>query len=224
MAKPKTTKAQANNASLTCTECGTRNCSRLEQKFPGFCLTESADPKQVTQIVRRLRGNSLDARMARASAEMEGEFYGKATRVEEIAIFAKRVGAKRIGVASCMGLIEESCTFVKVLRAHQLEPYTVVCKVGAVDKTEIGLPDRAKIRPGTHESMCNPILQARLLNAQKTQLNVLVGLCVGHDSLFIKYSKAPVTTLIVKDRVLGHNPAAALYTCNFYYRRLLNPE
>ena len=218
MTKAKTPK------SLTCSECGTRNCARRDQKFPAFCLTESTDPKQLKTLVRQLRGNSLDARMARASAEIEGEHYSKATRVEEIVLFAKRIGARRIGVASCMGLIEESRLFVKVLRAHGLEPYTVVCKVGGVDKTEIGLKEKDKIRPGGHESMCNPILQAKLLNAEKTELNVVVGLCVGHDSLFFRHSKAPVTTLIVKDRVLGHNPAAALYTCGFYYKRLLNPE
>ena len=75
----------------------------------------------------------------------------------------------------------------------------------------------------SYEAICNPILQAQLLNEQKTDLNVIVGLCVGHDSLFIKHSDAPVTTLITKDRVLGHNPAAALYTSNFYYQRLLQP-
>ena len=37
-------------------------------------------------------------------------------------------------------------------------------------------------------------------------MNFLVGLCVGHDSLFIKYSEAPRTTLVTKDRVLAHNP------------------
>lgn len=219
MAKPKPAKSL-----LTCSECGTTNCSQRQQKFPDFCLTEAADPKVVADIVRRLKGNSLDARMARASAEIEGEYYGRATRVEEIVMFAKRIGAERIGIASCLGLIEESRIFVKVLRANKLEPYTVVCKVGAVDKTEIGLPEKVKIHGGGHESMCNPIMQAKLLNAHKTQLNVLVGLCVGHDSLFIKYSKAPVTTLIVKDRVLAHNPAAALYTSRFYYKRLLNPQ
>ena len=72
--------------------------------------------------------------------------------------------------------------------------------------------------------MCNPVLQARLLNEKQTELNVLVGLCVGHDTLFIRHSAAPVTTLIVKDRVLCHNPVAALYTSNTYYKRLLEPE
>jgi uncharacterized metal-binding protein len=93
-----------------------------------------------------------------------------------------------------------------------------------VDKTKIGVPEEKKVRPGNFEALCNPILQAELLNRKKTQLNVIVGLCVGHDTLFIKHSEAPVTTLITKDRVLGHNPAAALYTSGFYYKRLLHPD
>ena len=51
-------------------------------------------------------------------------------------------------------------------------------------------------------------------------MNIIVGLCVGHDMLFAKYSDAPVTTLVGKDRVTGHNPAAVLYGQNFYYKRL----
>jgi uncharacterized metal-binding protein len=70
--------------------------------------------------------------------------------------------------------------------------------------------------------MCNPILQAKTLNEEHTELNVVIGLCVGHDSLFYKYSEAPVTTLVVKDRVLGHNPVAALYQTKAYYSRLLS--
>ena len=69
--------------------------------------------------------------------------------------------------------------------------------------------------------MCNPIMQAKLLNDARTDLNVVVGLCVGHDSLFYKYSEAMVTTAVTKDRVLGHNPAAALYTAESYYKKKL---
>lgn len=69
--------------------------------------------------------------------------------------------------------------------------------------------------------MCNPILQAKILNNEKTDLNVVIGLCVGHDSLFYKYSDALTTTLITKDRVLAHNPAGALYQTNTYYKKLL---
>ena len=84
----------------------------------------------------------------------------------------------------------------------------------------IGLTDEEKIRPGGFESLCNPIGQAKLLNEAGTGLNVVVGLCVGHDSLFFQHSEAPVTVLVAKDRVTGHNPAAALYTSHSYYRRL----
>ena len=72
--------------------------------------------------------------------------------------------------------------------------------------------------------MCNPVLQAKLLNAAKTDLNVVMGLCVGHDSLFYKYSEALTTTGVTKDRVLGHNPAAALYMADGYYKKLMEEE
>ncbi len=208
----------------SCSECGPLNCYRREKNFPDFCLTEAVDRRELEAIVEHLRGDNLDARMARAAAEIEGMYYCKATRVEEIILFARRIGASRIGVATCRGLIQEARSFVKVLRAKGLEAFTVVCKIGAVDKTEIGVANEVKIQKDTYEAMCNPILQAKTLNARKTELNVLVGLCVGHDSLFIKYSEAPVTTLVTKDRVLAHNPVAALYQTHSYYRRLLDPK
>ena len=64
----------------------------------------------------------------------------------------------------------------------------------------------------------------RVINRAHTDLNVVIGLCVGHDSLFYKYADAYSTTLITKDRVTGHNPAAALYTANSYYRKKLMPD
>ena len=191
------------------------NCYREERTFPDVCLTEAIEPDKLDGITDQYRGESQDAKIARASAEVEGTYYGQLTRVEEIIAFANRIGAKKIGLATCIGLSEETKIFVKALKINGLEPYSVICKIGSVDKSEIGIEDDFKIQKGSHESMCNPILQARLLNEQKTDLNVIIGLCVGHDSLFIKYSDAPVTTLITKDRVLGHNPAAALYTSGF---------
>ena len=94
------------------------------------------------------------------------------------------------------------------------------CKTGAVDKSEIGIPDELKLNRGCgHESMCNPILQAKVLAAQGTDLNILIGLCAGHDTLFLRHSQAPVTVMIVKDRVLAHNPVGALYTATTGYSR-----
>ncbi len=59
-----------------------------------------------------------------------------------------------------------------------------------------------------------------MLDAAGTQLNVVIGLCVGHDRLFFMHSQAPTTVLVAKDRVLGHNPVAALYNSHSCYSRL----
>jgi uncharacterized metal-binding protein len=200
------------------------NCYRRDKTFPGFCLTENTSPGEINATTQIYRKKGIDSRLARSAAEIEGLYYGRLTRVEETIAFARRIGARRIGIATCIGLIAEARIFSKILEAHGLEPVSVICKVGAVDKSEIGIPNNLKVKPGAHESLCNPVLQARILNRHKTGLNVMIGLCVGHDALFIRHAKAPTTTLIVKDRVLGHNPAAALHCAGFYYRRLLHPE
>ncbi len=65
--------------------------------------------------------------------------------------------------------------------------------------------------------------QAGLFGEQRTELNVIVGMCVGHDALFVRHSGAPVTSLVVRDVRLRHNPAAALYTRNSYLKSALYP-
>lgn len=208
----------------SCSECGQLNCYRHDKQYPSFCATEAADPALVESTRQAYAGPDLDGRLARAAAEVEGRYYGRISRCEEIVAFAHRIGAKRIGIATCFGLIEESRVFAKILRLAGLDPVTVLCKVGSVDKESIGIPDQLKVKPGAFEAACNPILQAKNLNAEKTDLNVIVGLCVGHDSLFTRHSEAPVTTLVTKDRLLGHNPAAALYTLHSYSKRILDEQ
>ncbi|ACF11236.1 Protein of unknown function DUF1847 [Chlorobaculum parvum NCIB 8327] len=205
----------------SCKDCRPMSCYRKEKRLPDECVAGSLDEQKIDECLDQYRGEGIDARIARAAAEVEGLYYGKLTRAEEIVAFANRLGAKKIGLAMCVGLAEEARIFSKVLRANGLEPFAVLCKAGAVDKGEIGIEDELKLQPGTHESLCNPVLQARLMNEHGTGLNVIIGLCVGHDSLFTKHSDAPATTLIVKDRVLAHNPAAALYTSGSYYKRLM---
>ena len=93
------------------------------------------------------------------------------------------------------------------------------CKAGMQKKVGVGIPERCEV---VGENMCNPILQAKLLNAAGTDLNILMGLCVGHDSMFYKYSEALVTTLVSKDRVLAHNTIAAIYQSDKYLTRVYN--
>jgi len=94
---------------------------------------------------------------------------------------------------------------------------SISCKCGEQKKADIGI---GKFCHVTGVNMCNPVMQAKYLNKKKTDLNVLIGLCVGHDSLFYKYADAPVTTLVSKDRVLAHNTVAALYQADKYLHLL----
>jgi uncharacterized metal-binding protein len=160
-------------------------------------------------------------RMAFASALVESEGYAKWTRVEETMEFARRMRFKRVGVACCAGLTDEGRTLADVLGSNGFDVTFVFCKTGGVPKETLGLKDAQKVRPGSFEPMCNPVAQAMIMNEKKTQLNVIVGLCVGHDATFIKYSDAPVTVLVAKDRVLCHNPVGALYNAKGYYKQKL---
>ena len=146
-------------------------------------------------------------------------------RVEEVAEFAKKMGYSHLGIAFCIGLRSEAHTLTEILENRGFEVVSVCCKVGAVAKEAIGIKRESKITgPDSWEAMCNPIAQAKILNAHETDFNIAVGLCVGHDSLFFKYADSPTTVLIAKDRVFGHNPSAGLYLSKSYYRKLLRKE
>ena len=200
---------------LSCVDCGTQNCKFKTRTYPDFCLTTNLSEEDANWAAERYEEDRNHEVMV-ASAEVEFEGYCQWTRVQEIMEFARKIGAKKIGIANCIGLINEARIFARILRANGFEAYSVVCKVEGRAKSSMGIPEKCEqIGP----AMCNPILQARLLNQAKTDLNVVIGLCVGHDSLFYRYSDAYVTTLVTKDRVTGNNPAAALYTANSYYKK-----
>jgi len=149
-----------------------------------------------------------------AATAIEGQYYCKETRLGETILFAKKLGYKKIGLAFCIGLSEEAGIIEEILSRH-FDVVSVCCKVSGINKQDFGLQ---QIDPDDREVMCNPAGQAQLLNEADTHLNIICGLCVGHDAIFNKTSKAPVTTLIAKDRVLAHNPAAAVY-CRYIRRR-----
>lgn len=202
---------------LSCVDCGTQNCKYKTRTYPEFCPTTHLDPEDMEWALERYDEDRNHEIMV-ASAEVEYEGYCRLTRVEEIMKFARKINAHKIGIANCIGLVNEARIFARILRANGFEPYSVICKVAGKAKSSIGIPKECE---NIGAAMCNPILQARLLNNAHTDLNVVIGLCVGHDSLFYKYSDAYVTTLVTKDRVTGNNPAAALYTANSYYRKKL---
>lgn len=196
---------------------------------PGNCPS-SEYAEVIEESFAGYRADGDEARLARVAARVEGMCYLKQpgsdavvprwTRVEDTVALAKLMGWKRIGIATCIGLLEESRQLSLILTAQGLEPVSVCCKAGSIDKLELGISEADKVRPGTFEPACNPVAQAEILNRSGTDMNAIVGLCVGHDMLFTRHSAAPVTTLVCKDRVTGHNPVAALYGQSFYFKRL----
>lgn len=142
------------------------------------------------------------------------------TRIVETCEFAHRMGFTRLGLVFCVGLRKEAAIVDDIFRKNGFDVVSVCCKAGRTTKDLIGLGDDDKIFQETDEAMCNPVFQALVLNEEETELNVLLGLCVGHDSLFFKYASAYTTVLAVKDRVTGHNPLAAVYLHESYYRKL----
>ncbi|MDR1946487.1 MAG: DUF1847 domain-containing protein [Desulfovibrio sp.] len=194
--------------------------TRDEAKYPAFCLTKNTDAVLLRDALQSYADDPELLRIAYESAVLEADSYGKLTRVEETIEFIHRMKYRKIGIASCVGLMPETSVFSAILKREGVENYTAGCKIGAVDKTAVGVPEKKKLNGGCgHESMCNPVMQAKKLAEQKTDFNIVIGLCVGHDSLFLRHSEAPTTVMIVKDRVLGHNPVAALYTANGMYSR-----
>jgi len=208
---------------LECSKCSKQACwSNAPQSGPDFCPTKTKR-ETIKEALDLYREDPEIRKMAIAAARTEGRSYMKWTRVEDTIDFAREMGYRKLGIATCIGLIAESRILTKILETKGFEVISICCKNGAIAKEEIGLKDSEKAIPGSFEPICNPVAQAKLLDDAGSELNILVGLCVGHDSLFIKNSKAPVTVLIAKDRMTCHNPAAALYGTSFYYRRLLLP-
>ncbi|MBI4182469.1 MAG: DUF1847 domain-containing protein [Proteobacteria bacterium] len=193
-----------------------------KERGPGFCPSKVDD--EGIACAYAAYDDPEVRRIAQAAAVIEAEGYCKWTRVEEICAFAKKLGLRKIGIACCIAFADQARVLSGILESHGFAVASVACKHGGFAKESIGLSDANKVRPGGHESMCNPVSQAELLNRAGCELNILLGLCVGHDSLFFRHSKGLVTVLAVKDRVLAHNPLGALALAETYYSRVWGPD
>lgn len=209
-----------------CAHCKPKYCSQGktdESLLPDFCpiknfrsliqkTTEKYKRKEIQPFYISSALTEKEAYDEKAARE-DGKTVPVRPRIKEVAEFAKKIGVKKIGIAFCSGLSDEAARANSILEKHGFKICSAICSCGSIDKSELGVPAEYKIRdPKEFEAACNPLLQAALLNQAETGINIIIGLCVGHDMLFTMNSKAPVTTLIVKDRFTGHNPLVSLYT------------
>lgn len=218
-----------------CAKCAVvEKICRLEKgRGPSWCPTKK-EKAAVAEALERYDDPEIKE-FARAASVQEGACYAMReakpfvmiptkSRIEELIEFSNRMGFKKLGLAFCGGLTHEASILSEILEKQGFEVISVSCKVGAVPKERIGVKDDEKIRIGEFESMCNPISQAKILNRAGTDFNIMLGLCIGHDSLFLKFIKGLTTVFAVKDRVMGHNPIGALYTSKSYYQRFKKME
>jgi len=193
------------SSSINCAECTSRACVR------GGAFPEGCPSVVMPEVVRSgIAKTALDAFacrvMAAASAAIRTDDGNLRNRMEETIALCKEMGFLKIGIAFCVALAKEARVVASALSNAGFEVVPVCCKVGRV-----GFKDLC-VETACHEkgSSCNPVTQAEIMNAHATDLNIVLGLCVGHDILFARYSRSPITTLVVKDRALRHNPIAAM--------------
>jgi len=208
-----------------CAKCSGAYCSKIPLEeinktiLPEYCPMKTSE-ERIKSVIERY-GHDDVKRIYVPATITEKEAYESIRgvcmavrpRIKELIEFGKLIYAKKMGVAFCAGMQDEAARIVAILERSGFAVASVRCKCGGTDKTKLDVAKEYKIGdPLKFEAACNPVLQAQLLNDAGTDINVIVGLCLGHDMLFTMNSKAPVTTLIVKDRLLGHNPVIALYS------------
>jgi len=222
--------------SAKCSKCGVFACIENKQfNAPKFCPMNTREEVLNAALKQYFDPDDQKMMSAAACTVIKG-IKNSWTRIEDVINFAREMEYKKLGIATCIALISESRILTEMLEIKEFEVKSVCCKSGSNFEGDIGLQDinlkldfestnNLNVNSGGQKDipLCNPIGQAFLLNNEKTDLNILLGLCTGHDALFIKHSEAPVTPLIVKDRLTLHNPAAVLYGSNHFFSRLMSP-
>jgi uncharacterized metal-binding protein len=138
----------------------------------------------------------------------EDAFERGVNRVQEIKNFARNAGIKRIGIGHCVSFPKEK-EAVKQFLSDEFEVFSIDCKCGRVPMHEM-------LGGASNSIMCNPAGQAEYLKENNTELNISMGLCVGHDMVFNQKSSAPVTVLLIKDHANRQNPMESIKTLNDY--------
>ena len=160
------------------------------------------------ELICMYRDNSESGRIARAAEAANSSIQ---TRVEDIISLAEAMGSKKLGIATCVCLLGESRTLAKILRKRGFDVFGVCCKVAGTKKACVGITEEQLAGFKTGPIMCNPIMQAKLLSNENTDLNIVMGLCAGSDALFVSNAAAMTTIMINKDRLTCNNPAVTLY-------------
>ena len=194
------------NEKLSSCLCAKQQCWRgKDLKIPGYC--QANNYLEEIEKTKKEYAKPENNQIYDAACVVGAVKDGFRPRVEEALHFSKQLNLTQIGFATCVAFKYEIEVLERLFTQEGFQVYCVSCQIGRVSAVDRDLPHLNEYV----NAACNPIAQARILNSAGTELNFIVGLCLGHDILFTQHSKAPVSTLIVKDRMTGNNPSAALY-------------
>lgn len=207
----------------TCANCKVQAC--IEKDGGGKALPKNCpmnNEKYLKEIFQEYKKPEINkfyvATKSPGSRSGAAMFTPRLRRVIDV---CKMLGYKKLGLAFCVGFDKEADLYSKILRQHGFEVVSVACCNGGFNVADHGveLPEGCDF-----DAACNPIGQARLLNEEKVDFNLVMGLCCGHDSLFLKHAEAMSTVIAVKDPATGHCPTKVLYLYDQYYERYFRPD
>jgi uncharacterized metal-binding protein len=198
------------------------NCDSMSHCTVGRASTTldncpmKVSPEIYKEARRIYETNEFIKKSTNVASIVEAEGYIRNPRLKDTIEYALGMGYKKLGLIFCVGLLREAERIAEILKKYKFDVVSVCCKTGSFKKVDLGVPEEYTMMSKTGYRIgfvsCNPVCQALLVNKAETEMNILCGLCVGHDITFTHLSEAPVTTLIAKDRSAPHNPAAVLFS------------
>jgi uncharacterized metal-binding protein len=195
--------SQISTIDIDCLNCEDRICLRGDECYLCSMCSKS------DLSAERLR---ILLSVANVSRGHEGELC----RLAELVSFCLTMKYERVGIAFCIDLLKQAEIVAGILRRF-VKVLPVCCQVRSGHEKIASMENRTdtvSIQP-SGRIPCNPVAQAEILNRAGTDLNVILGLSIGADCLFIQMSKAPVTTLFVKDKSAEDNPICIAYSKNY---------
>lgn len=188
---------------MPCSMCEERPCMSEGGSRPDGCPEEDKHQHCSNESRERLYGYLWHLR------------ENPTDRIGEVMEYARFKGYTKLGVVFCSGLKRETEFLLDIIKKEGFQVASVMCKAGGAARSGSDGSADNSINTETGYSIdsaqSNPVGQALTLNREEVQLNLIIGLCVGHDTLFMKYADAPSVTIVAKDRTAAHNPAAILY-------------
>jgi uncharacterized metal-binding protein len=178
---------------MNCTACDNEVC----RKQQASCERENFKLEEV--ITQYNRTGTSEIVLAAANLVDSGKAR-TLSRIEEIIQYAKLMNHQTIGIAYCYGMEKYAKAIETLLTEDWFDVSAVSCSVGGLKQSEVNTASCI------HKVSCNPLGQAEQLNAEKVDLTLVVGICMGHDIILNRNLGMDFTTLVVKDRKLNHAP------------------